>query len=80
MARLVPAALRAPLIYCWEINVNMICSSGQHDIHVFTGGMGLWHNLGMETRGLFSILLDYFFFGSPPCPVHTQIKAPVTAE
>lgn len=28
--------------------------------------MGLWHNQGMETRGLFSILLDYFFFVSLP--------------
>lgn len=36
--------------------------------------MGLQHSLGMWTRGLFSILLDYLFFGplpSMPCP-HTH--------
>lgn len=35
------AALRSPLIYWGEIDVNMTWSA------VFTGGMGLQHRLGM---------------------------------
>lgn len=37
-----------------------------HTAQHFTGAMGMQHSLGMQTRGLFSILLHGLFFGSAP--------------